>query len=154
MRVYFLDSSALTKRFIRETGSSWVLRLLRPKLANTIYIARITPVEVIAGLARQVRVGTASIRDLDQGEKRLTRWMSSRNITVDIDLAVINIAIVCVRRYGLRGYDAIQLGAAVNVNSSRQSRGAQEMIFVSADDALNAAAMAEGLVVENPNDHL
>jgi len=36
MAVYFLDSSALVKRYISETGSAWVLGLFDPALNNDI----------------------------------------------------------------------------------------------------------------------
>lgn len=52
MPAYFFDSSALVKRFASETGSEWVVGLLRPSAKNKIYIARITSVEVIAAVER------------------------------------------------------------------------------------------------------
>jgi Holliday junction resolvase RusA-like endonuclease len=39
MAVYFLDSSALVKRYISETGSVWVLGLFDPALNNEAFIA-------------------------------------------------------------------------------------------------------------------
>ena len=44
--------------------------------------------------------------------------------------------------------DALHLAAALVVAGE-----VAEVMFVSADDALNAAARAEGLLVENPNAH-
>ena len=55
--------------------------------------------------------------------------------------------------YGLRGYDAVQLAAAVEVNASYRSAGLPPITLVSADVELNAAASAEGLTVDNPNFH-
>ena len=34
MTVYFIDSSALVKRYINETGSAWILNLFNPSLNN------------------------------------------------------------------------------------------------------------------------
>ena len=36
MALYFLDSSALVKRYISETGSAWVLELFTDALNNEI----------------------------------------------------------------------------------------------------------------------
>ncbi len=47
MAVYFVDSSALVKRYVREAGTSWVRRLTRQGTSNYIYLARITVVEVL-----------------------------------------------------------------------------------------------------------
>ena len=53
MAAYFLDSSALVKRYAAETGSAWVENLTDPRSDNRIYVAAITHVEVIAAIARK-----------------------------------------------------------------------------------------------------
>jgi hypothetical protein len=50
---YFFDSSAIVKRYVAELGSSWVFQLLDPAQGNRIYLARLTGVEVVAGLTRR-----------------------------------------------------------------------------------------------------
>jgi hypothetical protein len=50
---YFLDSSALVKRYVTETGSIWVSDLFDPALANEIIIAAVIPVEIIAAITRR-----------------------------------------------------------------------------------------------------
>lgn len=55
--------------------------------------------------------------------------------------------------YGLRGYDAIQLAAGRAINSLCLANGLPPLIFVSADNELNAAAIGEGLMIKNPNSH-
>ncbi len=56
-------------------------------------------------------------------------------------------------KHFLRGYDAVQLAAALELRAELQAAGATNLTFVSADDALNLAASVEGLTVENPNNH-
>jgi uncharacterized protein len=48
----------------------------------------------------------------------------------------------------LRGYDAVQLAAALEIHSQAPS-----LTLISADTGPNAAAMAEGLLVDDPNRH-
>ena len=55
MAGYFVDSSALVKRYVQETGSMWLSDLVSPAAGHDIYIARITTVEVIAALIRRAR---------------------------------------------------------------------------------------------------
>jgi uncharacterized protein len=50
MAVYFLDSSALVKRYLNETGSKWVLDLFNPALDNEIFVAAIAGVEIVAAI--------------------------------------------------------------------------------------------------------
>ena len=55
MTIYFVDSSALVKRYINEIGSAWVLSLCDPALNNDILIAAITSVEIVAAITRRSR---------------------------------------------------------------------------------------------------
>jgi uncharacterized protein len=55
--------------------------------------------------------------------------------------------------YAVRGYDAVQLAAAVEVQIRGDTLGLPVLTLVSADEDLNVAAAAEGLAVENPNRH-
>jgi len=63
MAFYYVDSSALVKRYIRETGSIWVLSLFDPSLNNDVLIAAITGVEIIAAIIRRARGRSISITD-------------------------------------------------------------------------------------------
>jgi len=50
---YFLDSSALVKRYVQEVGTPWVRGTTRRSPSTVIYIARITTVEVSCAIARR-----------------------------------------------------------------------------------------------------
>ena len=45
--VYFTDTSALAKRYVAETGTPWMQATLDVSTSCTVYIARITAVELI-----------------------------------------------------------------------------------------------------------
>ena len=54
MSAYYLDTSALIKRYVTETGSSWLLNLFsHPNLL--LFTTRVTTVEVRSVLARRRR---------------------------------------------------------------------------------------------------
>ena len=53
MADYFFDTSALVKRHVVETGSLWVKSLVRAKAGHTLYIARITAVEITSAITRR-----------------------------------------------------------------------------------------------------
>ena len=67
MAVYFVDSSALVKRYVREAGTSWVRRLTRQGTSNYIYLARITVVEVTSAIARRRKGGTVLGAAISEG---------------------------------------------------------------------------------------
>jgi len=49
---YFFDTSALIKRYLRETGSNWVRAVVRSP-QNGVVLSSLTTVEVHAVVARQ-----------------------------------------------------------------------------------------------------
>ena len=69
----------------------------------------------------------------------------------DVSDLILNDAINLANKYELRGYDAVQLAAALRANMERVSLGLAPLTFVSADAELNTAASSEGLMVEDPN---
>ena len=63
MTAYFVDSSALVKRYVPETGSAWIRALSAQQTGNSLFIARITWVEVLSAIARREREGSLTPTD-------------------------------------------------------------------------------------------
>ena len=55
------------------------------------------------------------------------------------------------KKHGLRAYDAVHLAAALDTKRLISQVESTELIMVSADVELNAAAAAEEFQVEDPN---
>ena len=153
MAAYFFDSSALVKRYAREAGTSWVLSLVRRSATNHLYIARTTGVELVSALTRRERSGRLSRTAVAKALARFEREFTNRYTTVEVTARLVAAAMNLARAHALRGYDAVQLAAAIEVRQARIAAGASPLTLVSADDPLNAAALAEGLLVDNPNNH-
>lgn len=153
MPAYFFDSSALVKRFAQEQGSAFVLSLLRPSAKNRLYAARITEVEVCAALARRRKATTINAAQAAKGLRRLRHDLPRRFTQVAISEGVLVEASRLAETFALRGYDAVQLAAAMAANSERSLNGLSPLIVVSADAELNDAALAEGFAVEDPSNH-
>ena len=60
MTVYFMDSSAISKRYMTEIGSVWVRSLAAPAAGHVIVIAQLALVEVSSALARKQRLAQIS----------------------------------------------------------------------------------------------
>lgn len=151
MADYFLDSSALVKNYISETGSAWVSGLFDPALNNEVFIAAITPVEIIAAITRRARGGSIAASDATVACNLLRADLLTSYQIVELIDALIARAMTIAETHALRGYDAVQLASALEVNILCVSNGLPPLTFVSADDDLNSVALQEGLVVENPN---
>lgn len=153
MIAYFFDSSASVKRFAKESGSNWILGLLRPSAQNWIYVSSLSLVEVTAAIARRRKGKTLDINKANKSIKRFQRSFEKRFLIVEVTPQLLDKAAEIADRYELRGYDAVQLASALQANQNRQSLGMSSIIFVSGDKELNSAALAENLVVENPNNY-
>jgi len=55
VKVCFLDTSALVKRYITEIGSKWIITFTDPQSENRIILARITWVETLSAFSRLQR---------------------------------------------------------------------------------------------------
>ncbi len=71
---------------------------------------------------------------------------------IELTAALAEAAMNLAEGRALRGYDSVQLAAALELNVAFAVTGSA-ITMVSADEELNTAARAEGLVVENPNLH-
>ena len=148
----YFDSSALVKSYVAELGTNWVSTILDGG-QNRIFISSLAEVEVTAALTRRFRVGDLTVQQLDQACDEV-RQDAEAYISVSLTNDLIRAAVGLARTHGLRGYDAVQLATALEVrNALIENELGQDFTLVSADLELNAAALLEGLQVEDPNTH-
>jgi predicted nucleic acid-binding protein len=150
---YYVDSSGLVKRYVNEIGTPCVTSLCAAKAGYTIYTVRITAAEIVAALFRRVRIGTLDLARAQAAATQFRQDVQTRYQIVEVTEPLVDHAMTLAETQQLRGYDAVQLAAALAVQNVRSTLSLAPLTFVSADDQLNAAALAEGLPVENPNQH-
>lgn len=152
MVAYFFDSSAIVKRYLIETGRGWVGSITDLAAGNKVYLARHSCRSDLSHNAQSARFGLlatgaskaiADFRD-DFGNEYSVIELTPSLIEQAADLA---------EAHALRAYDAVQLAAALQIDVEMKSAGASPITLVSADGALNTAALAEGLAVDDPNTH-
>ncbi len=153
MPVYFFDTSAIVKRYASEIGSAWVTNISNPATGNPIYLARITEVETVSAITRQARENRILASDASAAITTFRYDFVNHYRKVEITPVLIDKAVSLAQGHALRGYDAVQLAAALQVNTGRLSGEMSDIILISADVDLNVAALAEGLAVDNPNSH-
>lgn len=155
MATYYFDSSALVKLYVDEPGSGWVDSVVtepgpdgRP--VNVIAMSAIGEVEVAAAMARRERQG-----QLDAGRRRqlLDTFLTDcgeRFLTLTLPPDQLRRAVDLTQRRPLRGFDAVHLAAALDLEEQLLAAGLDGVRFVSADNVLCAAAQSEGFPVSNP----
>jgi predicted nucleic acid-binding protein len=151
MPAYFLDSSAVVKRYVLEAGSRWVRALMAPAAGNELFLALIAGVEVTSALVRHAPPLPPA--DLARALRLFQRHFRTRFRRAPVNRAAVGRAMVLAVRHRLRGYDAVQLAVAVGVRARLAAAGSAAPVFVSADALLNNAAVAEGFAVDDPNLH-
>lgn len=153
MAVYFIDSSALAKRYVSETGTAWVQALTDPASGNSLYAARITLVELVAAISRRRKNGDLSPAAAAAALTDVRADFASDYQVIEVTVALVAQAESLAEKHALRGYDAVQLAAAIQVNAAYVAAGRPAVILVSSDLELNAAGGAEGLGIDDPNTH-
>ncbi len=151
--IYYLDTSALIKRYVAEIGSDWIRVPVDPKASNLLLTARLTVVEARSALARRKREVTISDDDHAFAVDMLANHAFTQYHFVELEGAVVNLAGDLLDRHPLRAYDAVQLASALMINSALMAADLSGLIFLTADDRLLSIAQLEGMVCDNPNRH-
>ena len=155
MTDYYLDASALVKRYADESGSVWVRQISDPSAQHTILLAEITLAEVAAALAAKHRApGGITQEQRDRVLSRFLQDCAEHFVLLPVDRAVIDRAVELTQRHRLRGYDAVQLATALVTTETLQMQNLPSPTFVAADSNLLTAAIGEGLPTENPLNHI
>jgi predicted nucleic acid-binding protein len=145
MPAYFVDSSALVKRYRYEAGTERVAELL--DLAEALIVARLTQVEVSSAIVRRGRATSRSTQEITQIPATFDRNLQESFDVVELDALVFDRAIEVTRKHGLRAADAIQLACAIVARGDAPGR---ELTVLASDQELLAAAEAEGLSILDP----
>jgi predicted nucleic acid-binding protein len=158
MTVYFLDTSAIVKRYFREQGYDWIQTLHNPVEGRELYISQIALVEVVASICRKAREQNIPVERRDTTISNFRRGVEKTYDVWLVDEAVLIAAGDLCRSYRLRSYDAVQLACAIAVREDalavqRLEVKPSDFVFVSGDLKLLDIALAEGFRVEDPNNY-
>jgi hypothetical protein len=153
MNCYFLDTSALIKHYVAETGSGWLDATIVQPSANLLLISRITVVEVRSALARRKREASIQPSDHADALDALSEDCLLRYRFVELEAPVVDLAGDLLDRHVLRAYDAVQLASALVVNRLMTDANLAPLTFICSDGNLLTAAQSAGLLVDNPNLH-
>lgn len=137
--ILYLDASALVKLYVDEPGSEAVVaRLERAEAVATVWV---TYAEVRAAFARLRREGGLTVPALRRVVRQLDGEWGTYNV-VDVSDPVVRRAGALTERHALRGYDAVQLAAALDLRDA-----GVDLEFAGFDGRLARAALRERLRV-------
>ena len=153
MTTLYVDTSALVKRYVDETGSAWLRATIDPALSPLVVISHLTLVEMRSAFQRRLREGVLTSAELSQLHDAFHSDCRDEYQIFPVNQAVIELAGELIERHPLRTLDAVQLATALIARQFLVTRGFPEVVFIAADDRLLQAAVAEGLTADNPNAH-
>lgn len=140
MALVYLDTSALLKLCVLETGSDLAVALW--KGADALVTSRIADAEVKSVLASAERIGRIDAAPAAQARDRWRELRPGLALVAVTDAIADRAADLCDRR-PLRAGDALHLASALELASV-------ELLFAAWDRRLASAARAEGLQVVPP----
>ena len=136
--ILFCDTSALLKLYIVEAGSAE----LKAHIAKVeaVAVCRIAWAEAHAALSRRAREVPVDAPLIEQAKSALAAdW--PHFVVLEIDQTLVELAGEYADTFALRGYDSIQLAAAVETGRIAQT----PILFACYDLRLNKAAKVLGL---------
>lgn len=138
--ILYLDTSALVKRYVYEPYSDDIIS--RWKSATQIVTSFVAYAETMASLYRKKResdlTDTVILKTIDSFHHE---WKSF--IRVEVNDALNGYIDRIVKKYPLRGFDAIHLASAIVIHE----RLSEDFLFACFDDRLTSAAQLEGLEI-------
>lgn len=144
----YLDTSALLKLFVEESGSAFVRALAAGSHgAEMLLSSRLGRTEAAVSLARLVHLGRIPAADLPTHLGRLNDYWDVSIQEVDLAESVMEDACQLAQRFPLRTYDAIHLASAREARRLLRATYEGEVRFLAYDAALLDAARAVGFTI-------
>jgi predicted nucleic acid-binding protein len=140
---YYLDTSALAKRYHVERGTTR-LDMVFAEPDATLIIASITIAELTSAIVLKHEQGEVSQEALLRTLSKFSEDLIAEFWILDIERHHIHQAQELILRDGLRTLDSLQLSLLLVTK-------ALSLIFLCSDRRLLAAARAEGITVHDPS---
>lgn len=146
MAVYYLDTSALVKLYIRESGTERMLRLAADPEASRLAILSLARAELYSAVRRRERAGDLDAVLVTQLLDRFESHLKTRFLRQSVSDQVLDLACALIDRHSLRAYDALQVAGCLILRSASP----EPPVFVCADQQLLEVAGTESLTWLDP----
>jgi predicted nucleic acid-binding protein len=149
--VFYLDASALAKRYVPEPGSAPVHAILDTVPPSRLIVLTISIGEVVSILVRKRNAGIISQAYFDQAMANFETEVMQR---ADVPKASVTRRLVLgsvplIIAYSINSTDAVTLKSALAIVRRLRAAG-DELALVASDQRLLRAAQAEGLLTFDP----
>jgi len=149
--MFFLDGSALAKRYVAEPGTPLIDDLLDHVAMDRLVVLNIGFAEVVSVLVRRRNAGLLSDATFSQALIHLGQEIiHATNLRkVEPTNSLVIAALIHIQNHSVNATDALVLHAALGLPQHLRGRG-DDLVLVASDQRLLRAAQAEGLVTFDP----
>src|SRR5262249_24432606 len=151
MRLFFLDGSALAKRYVAEPGTPLVDHLFNQVAPDRLVVLNVGFAEVVSVLVRRKNAGVLSdatfAHALLQLGQEIIHAANLRKVETTNSLVIG--ALSHIQTHSINATDAVALHAALGLAHHLRGQG-DDLVLVASDQRLLRAAQAEGLSTFNP----
>jgi predicted nucleic acid-binding protein len=148
---FYLDASALAKRYVPEKGSAQIHTILDTTPGERIYVLNVGAGEVVSILVRKRNAGVISDAYLGQVmrnfETEIVHAVGVKRMPVSNRLAMSSFPLLVA--HSINSTDAITLKSALAI-AQRLRAAKDDLVLVASDQRLIRAAKAEGLITFDP----
>ncbi len=146
MPIFYFDTSALFKLYIREEGTDRVSELAQDRERNTLAIVDFAVLEFHSAIRRRERQGEISALEASLALQQLSDDAENRYMVQQSTPAIVQEGTRLIDLYPLKTLDALQLAGCLIL----RRRVSEPLTFVCADVRLYRAAASEGLTTLIP----
>ena len=146
MVFYYLETSALVKLYVRESGTEQLLHLVDSSESHQFALLSLSQAELRSAVRRRERAGDLDGRTVAELLQRFEFHLGTMFVRQGVTESVLDVACAVIDRYPLRAYDALQLAGFLVIKTVAPS----VPVFVCADQQLLQAAETEGLAWLDP----
>jgi predicted nucleic acid-binding protein len=148
---FYLDASALAKRYIPEKGSAQIDNIHDTLPSNRKYFLNIGAGEVLSVLVRKRNAGTLSDLDFVQAVANFHAEIARAAIATKMPVTsrLITGSLPLIVAHSINSTDALTLKSALAI-ARKLRRAGDDLVLVASDQRLLRAAQAEGLNTFNP----
>ena len=150
MPIYYLDTSALMKRYVPEEGSDVVRELFEGLTdSDALIISQLAILEMNSAATRLLESRQTTQREYQRMLNQFERDIDYYDFTImPVRNELVISAIDVVREYSLRALDALHFTSATII--ARLTSDNQNLVMVSADGKLLEACESYGILVLDP----
>jgi uncharacterized protein len=147
LALYYLETSALVKLYVREQGTDRLLRLIEASPENRFALLSLSQVELRSAIRRRERNGDINTRVAGLILDRFQQHMEAKFLQQSVTDSVLDNAAEMIDRYALRAYDAVQMAGYLVLKTTL---GKELSVFVCSDQLLLQVARSEQLPILDP----